>query len=48
MLAESEPEGDDMEGPERIAGRLRDAVIALGGVASGADSGKGDGDGVSA
>jgi long-chain acyl-CoA synthetase len=44
MLAESEPEGDDMEGPERIAERLRDAVIALGG----ADSGKGDSDGVSA
>jgi long-chain acyl-CoA synthetase len=30
MLADSEPETDDMEGPERIAERLRDAVIALG------------------
>jgi long-chain acyl-CoA synthetase len=30
MLADSEPESDDMEGPERIASRLRDAVAALG------------------
>jgi long-chain acyl-CoA synthetase len=30
MLADSAPETDDMEGPERIAERLRDAVIALG------------------
>ena len=38
MLADSEPETDDMEGPERIAERLRDAVIALGGAAAGGDS----------
>jgi long-chain acyl-CoA synthetase len=31
MLADSEPETDDMEGPERIAEHLRDAVVALGG-----------------
>ena len=30
MLADSEPESDDMDGSERIASRLRDAVIALG------------------
>jgi long-chain acyl-CoA synthetase len=36
MLADSEPEADDMEGFERIAGRLRDAVVALGGPESGA------------
>jgi long-chain acyl-CoA synthetase len=37
MLADSEPESDDMEGPERIAERLRETVVALGG----ADSGEG-------
>ncbi|HEX5080329.1 MAG TPA: AMP-binding protein [Geminicoccaceae bacterium] len=30
MLADSEPDSDDMDGSERIAERLRDAVIALG------------------
>ena len=30
LLADSEPENDDMEGPERIASHLRDAVVALG------------------
>jgi long-chain acyl-CoA synthetase len=35
MLADSEPETDDMEGPERIAERLRDAVVALGGSPAG-------------
>ena len=34
MLADSEPETDDMEGPERIAERLREAVAALGGAAA--------------
>jgi long-chain acyl-CoA synthetase len=41
MLADSEPESDDMDGSERIAERLRDAVIALGGPDSGADSANG-------
>ncbi|MGH6919529.1 MAG: AMP-binding protein [Geminicoccaceae bacterium] len=39
MLADSEPASDDMEGPERIALRLRDAVIALGGAEADAESG---------
>jgi long-chain acyl-CoA synthetase len=30
QLADSEPEGDDADGPERIAERLREAVVALG------------------
>jgi long-chain acyl-CoA synthetase len=30
LLADSEPETDDMDGPERIAERLHDAVAALG------------------
>ena len=30
MLADSAPGTGDMEGPERIAERLRDAVVALG------------------
>jgi long-chain acyl-CoA synthetase len=35
QLADSEPESDDMDGPERIAERLREAVVALG---NGADA----------
>jgi long-chain acyl-CoA synthetase len=38
MLADSEPETDDMEGPERIAERLREAVAALGEAAPSVDS----------
>jgi long-chain acyl-CoA synthetase len=40
LLADSEPETDDMDGPERIAERLHDAVLALG-APPGADSGTG-------
>ena len=40
LLADSEPETDDMDGPERIAARLHDAVAALG-APPGADPGMG-------
>jgi 1-acyl-sn-glycerol-3-phosphate acyltransferase len=40
LLADSEPETDDMDGPERIAARLHDAVAALG-APPGADPGTG-------